>query len=609
MGINLQFLPEEILIQIYSESGELSKLAQTCQTNRALTDAIAQRILDQLKDSFGNSAVVIAFIHLAVKDKSSSAKVDALFHAAKIKDPNHINSVNPYSIEQLKGFMSPFIELKSTTLLWVVLLSNGPLSLRQKMASIKLGQDPLIRLSQMQTFLRKNANELTFFKSLDLSNKGLVTLPKEIGLFVSLTELNLSGNQLQTLPEEIGQLKQLTILNVDNNRLGDLPETIGNLNHLQCLYLYNNQISHFPKGIGGMQSLQILSAAKNRLIVLPDEIGSLKQLQILILDFNFLKTLPGTCIHLENLEELHVNNNQLLRLPVLPALRFLGCEGNLFVPSEGGVDSIDEERFNCIYQLIGNEKWKECIDGTYHNYGPDVFDLGLHGGAVEPGFLASMLHVFQFLPKNYHRRVDAAFYLDLHKVACSHFQGASTQTVIGQEKVGVFREEVANADFLAPYYAFTQDAINEFNALNIRLAQILGPSFSLGEIVIISLSPLTWRIHYKQMTSEQVAIVFNLFLSEFYADMQKASIEDDKLMAIAKFIQHLEWLHPPQDGCGRIDTALLNFLLTKYGFNPVILQFPYVSSCRGLVEWITWLRKGMDQWWDTVENQKIDEKE
>lgn len=52
---------------------------------------------------------------------------------------------------------------------------------------------------------------------LDLRNKALTTLPKEIGQLENLRSLSLEYNQLTALPKEIGQLKNLEILYLEKN--------------------------------------------------------------------------------------------------------------------------------------------------------------------------------------------------------------------------------------------------------------------------------------------------------------------------------------------------------------------------------------------------------
>jgi len=54
--------------------------------------------------------------------------------------------------------------------------------------------------------------------SLDLSRRGLTTLPPAIGELRQLKELYLEGNELRTLPPEIGRLVNLQKLNLENNQ-------------------------------------------------------------------------------------------------------------------------------------------------------------------------------------------------------------------------------------------------------------------------------------------------------------------------------------------------------------------------------------------------------
>lgn len=190
------------------------------------------------------------------------------------------------------------------------------------------------------------------------------------------------------------------------------------------------------------------------------------------------------------------------------------------------------------------------------------------------------------------------FYLGLHEVACGHFEGAATCTLMGQDKVGEFRDsdDFILANFAEPDYLMSDEAINEFNALNAKIGLILGSSFRMGDMLLKSRSPKSVDLYYFTMSRDQVSLLFNFFLTEFYYDIGHANNEYSQIQAIAKLIQRMEWLHPVKDGCGRTDTALLNYLLTCYGFNPVLLKFPYVSSCMGLKDWTAAVLEGIKNW-------------
>ncbi len=253
--------------------------------------------------------------------------------------------------------------------------------------------------------LPSEISSLFYLEFLDVSCNYLESMPREIGELHSLIFLYLSGNKLETVPDEILQLTQLKILDLDANSLWQLPNGIGNLSSLRCLrlesnrlkhlpatigdlkclkrlYLYNNQIESLPTSIEGLTGLEVLSAARNQLIQLPEEIGALKNLEVLMLDNNSLRILPESIVNLPNLQELYLSNNQIFKLPVLPRLKYFGFEKN---PCENPVVKVLEQKwegksqFSFIYPLLGDSKWKECIDGEYHRFGRRVFDEGKHG--------------------------------------------------------------------------------------------------------------------------------------------------------------------------------------------------------------------------------------
>ncbi|MEH2289819.1 leucine-rich repeat domain-containing protein [Nostoc sp.] len=150
---------------------------------------------------------------------------------------------------------------------------------------------------------------------LNLSGKGLITLPAEIGQLSNLQTLDLSSNQLSSLPAEIGQLSNLQSLYLYNNQLSNLPAEIGQLTNLQTLYLSGNQLSSLPPEIGQLTNLQTLNLSGNQLSSLSAEIGQLTNLQTLNLNGNQLSSLPSEIGQLTNLQTLDLSSNQLSTLP------------------------------------------------------------------------------------------------------------------------------------------------------------------------------------------------------------------------------------------------------------------------------------------------------
>ena len=71
---------------------------------------------------------------------------------------------------------------------------------------------------------------------LNLQNKGLTSLPSEIGKFANLTTFDVSHNSLTgALPAEIGKFTKLEILDASDNNLTGIPAEIGRLTKLETV--------------------------------------------------------------------------------------------------------------------------------------------------------------------------------------------------------------------------------------------------------------------------------------------------------------------------------------------------------------------------------------
>jgi internalin A len=78
------------------------------------------------------------------------------------------------------------------------------------------------------------------WRKLDLREKSLTELPKEIGNLENLRQLDLSYNHLIKLPPEIGNLTELRHLHLNHNNLTSVPTEISRLSKLRYLDLKDN---------------------------------------------------------------------------------------------------------------------------------------------------------------------------------------------------------------------------------------------------------------------------------------------------------------------------------------------------------------------------------
>ena len=216
---------------------------------------------------------------------------------------------------------------------------------------------------------------------LNLANKGLTSLPAEIGRLTNLTELYLYNNQLTGLPAEIWRLTNLTGLYLYNNQLTGLPVEIGKLTNLTLLDLYNNQLTGVPAEIGRLTNLTTLYLDNNQLTGVPAEIGRLTNLTDLYLYDNQLTGVPAEIGRLTNLTGLELSGNQLTGLPAeigrLTNLTWLDLSYNQLtgLPAEIGrltnlkrldlrgnkLTSLPEELFDIGLEI----KWESGLDGVF----------------------------------------------------------------------------------------------------------------------------------------------------------------------------------------------------------------------------------------------------
>ncbi len=189
--------------------------------------------------------------------------------------------------------------------------------------------------AELLEVIAKAARENATF--LDLSGKGIKTIPPEIGKLTNLTELDLSYNYITDIPEAITKLTNLTTLNLDNNLIREISDEITMLTNLTFLSIshnlndrmglrlsesidqfalrFNNQISVIPDTITKLANLTTLNLSGNEIDTISNRIGELTNLSILNLDDNQIRSIPDAITKLTNLTTLNLSANKITKIP------------------------------------------------------------------------------------------------------------------------------------------------------------------------------------------------------------------------------------------------------------------------------------------------------
>lgn len=160
---------------------------------------------------------------------------------------------------------------------------------------------------EQQTILSEKLGSLYTLKILNLSNCGLVTLPKWIGMLINIEHLNLNANPLTSLPETIGNLSKLRSIDLSDTPLSELPEsfsTLTNLSEVKIDRCTNLNFKNIFQVLGRMPNITMLSIHVTKEIA--GEIGALVHVKTLILTSatDIPQTIPTSVASLENLERL-----------------------------------------------------------------------------------------------------------------------------------------------------------------------------------------------------------------------------------------------------------------------------------------------------------------
>jgi Leucine-rich repeat (LRR) protein len=149
-------------------------------------------------------------------------------------------------------------------------------------------------------------------RRLDLSGKGLESLPESFGMLTQLAVLNLANNALSSLPDSMHACKMLSNLDLRRNRLETLPAVIAGL-ALRSLNVSGNQLTN-ADALGECDTLRVLDLSNNALETLSGAFAQNNELRTVNVSCNYLTNLDDEFDVLANTERLNISGNAIKSL-------------------------------------------------------------------------------------------------------------------------------------------------------------------------------------------------------------------------------------------------------------------------------------------------------
>jgi hypothetical protein len=168
--------------------------------------------------------------------------------------------------------------------------------------------------------------------------------------------------------------------------------------------------------------------------------------------------------------------------PILVNKSFLFSENNAvdltpgevraFLIEKGVLPTCEEAK--ATFWSMGDNWWRQIIDGKHQKHGCMVFDLGLHGGHIEPGYLGGVKNGSHYFLDNFHKGFSINLYKETHHISCAHFSK--------KEGNGIICDQYEIDHFRTTYERCSggQVGLPDFATLSKKLKLVEGVSFTFG---------------------------------------------------------------------------------------------------------------------------------
>ena len=222
--------------------------------------------------------------------------------------------------------------------------------------------------------------------------------------------------------------------------------------------------------------------------------------------------------------------------------------------------------------------WRLLIDGKNQiDENPMIFDndRGDHHG--EEGYLANSRKAYLYMERTLHQPLTAEMIITIHDIAAR----CKYHTLLGIKQTTTM-------------VTISKGCVTEAGAKEIltNLGDIVTPMpFELkAENITAATLPTAW-FHVGQ--GDAVLKKLNTYIDDVNKELKGENNDEKKLVAIAKFIQKAELLHPFRDYNMRTMLIICNKLLLENGFTPVIFENPNCVEGFSIKELCKEIKDGM----------------
>ncbi|MDF2577748.1 MAG: hypothetical protein K0S74_1232 [Chlamydiales bacterium] len=207
-----------------------------------------------------------------------------------------------------------------------------------------------------------------------------------------------------------------------------------------------------------------------------------------------------------------------------------------FLREQKIIPSAEEAKYQ--FYALGENWWKQIIDGNCHNFGKMVFDEGLHGRGKEPGYWRGIEDACNVLNQNFNQPLSLELYAKVHSAACQHFDGKNNNTICRYSQVEQFRIESGRCVLKL----YSQD-FKSLNKLRIEATKNMNKLWELLQRSTVE-DPNN-RSEQKCEDDHQITQIRDWFLEQFgngYVDRNNEQICDilgDKVEGIREQLHNL----------------------------------------------------------------------